>query len=177
MAKQESLDRAYIGCAALIGELSHAVRKKVGCIIVSAKGNHIIAEGFNGTPSGFDNCCEIFVAHDYQDSDGSHKICTKCFRSWQLNDIICYSKTKDEVIHAEANALAKIARSNNSSEGATLYCTLMPCFECAKQIIQAGIKRVVYLEHYPYPGHTGIVRTPGLELLLKAQIQVDKLTD
>ena len=151
MAKQESLDRAYIGCAALIGELSHAVRKKVGCIIVSAKGNHIIAEGFNGTPSGFDNCCET------KTDDGL--------------------TTKPEVIHAEANALAKIARSNNSSEGATLYCTLMPCFECAKQIIQAGIKRVVYLEHYPYPGHTGIVRTPGLELLLKAQIQVDKLTD
>lgn len=148
MAKQAALDKAYMTCAFAIAELSHAQRKKVGAIIV-ASDIGIIAEGCNGTPSGFDNNCE-------EEIEGA-------------------LKTKQECLHAESNAIIKIARSNNKSVGATLYCTLTPCFECSKLIIQAGIVRVVYAEQYPYAGHTGAARPLGLELLAKANIRVDKL--
>jgi len=84
--------------------------------------------------------------------------------------------TKAEVLHAESNAIMKVARSHASSNGSTLYTTLAPCFECAKLIIQAGIVRVVYSEHYPYPGHSGPIRTIGIDLLKRANIQVDILS-
>ena len=103
-------------------------------------------EGVNGMPSGFDNCCETEE-----------------------------NKTKQECLHAESNAIAKVARSTASSVGGTLYCTLSPCLECAKLVVQAGIIRVVYGEQYPYLGHTGEVRALGLDLLREAGIQVDNL--
>lgn len=149
MAKQIDLDRAYLKCAYAVAELSYAKRKKVGTIIV-AKCGQIIAEGVNGMPSGFNNICETCIFPEMV--------------------------TKKEVIHAESNALLKIARSTNSSIGATLYNTLAPCFECSKLIIQAGIVRVVYAEEYPYAGHTGPAREMGLDLLHKANIHVDCLS-
>ena len=116
---------------------SKAVRKKVGCIVV--KNGQVISNGFNGTPSGFDNTCEV-------------------------NDV-----TKPEVLHAESNALMKLAQSTNSSTGSTMYLTCSPCFDCAKLIIQAGVQRVVYEESYR--------KLDGLELLQRANIQIDKFND
>jgi dCMP deaminase len=164
MATQTNLDRAYMECAFAIAKVSRAKRRKVGAIVVAQNGG-ILAEGVNGMPSGFSNECEdrvlvsastILKEHGYD------------HENYQL-------VTKDECLHAESNAITKVARSHNSSVGATLYCTLSPCFECAKLIIQAGIVRVVYAEQYPYPGHTGPSRKIGLDLLREAKIQVDNL--
>jgi len=183
MAKQEDRDRAFMKCAFAIAELSYAKRKKVGAIIVALNGG-IIAEGVNGTPSGFSNECEDVegIPHDLVEDNIKWWHCKRCFMtSKNKTDTflagLCREKstTKAECIHAESNAITKIARSNNSSVGATLYCTLTPCFECAKLIIQAGIVRVVYAEQYPYAGHTGQMRALGIELLKKAKIPVDKL--
>lgn len=131
--KQELLDKRYMRMAGIWAENSYCKRRKVGALIV--KNKMIISDGYNGTPSGFENVCE------------------------DENNI-----TYPYVLHAEANAITKIARSNNSSEGATLYVTASPCIECAKLIIQAGIKRVVYAEKYRLED--------GLELLKKAKIEV-----
>ena len=132
-------------CAKAIADLSYAERKKVGAILVSGGDGHgIIAEGYNGTPAGFDNVCEYRGVGD-------------------PSPLI----TKTEVLHAESNAIAKVAKSTNSSRGSTLYVTCSPCFECSKMIIQAGIKRVVYEEEYRL--------TEGLALLRKAKIEVEKL--
>lgn len=117
-------------------ELSHCKRKKVGAIIV--KNNMIISDGFNGTPSGFDNNCE--------DSEGN--------TNWY-------------VLHAEANAILKVAKSTNSCEDATLYLTLSPCKECAKLIHQSGIKRLVYLKNYK--------DTTGLQFLENAGVKIDHI--
>ena len=122
--------------AIIWAENSYCVRRKVGALIVKDK--MIISDGYNGTPSGFENICE--------DEN---------------------NKTKPYVLHAEANAITKIARSNNSSDGATLYVTAAPCIECAKLIIQAGIKRVVYSESYRLDD--------GIQLLKRADITVDFL--
>ena len=115
--KQEALDRRYIRMASIWAENSYCQRRQVGALIVKDK--MIISDGYNGTPSGFENVCE------------------------DENNV-----TKPYVLHAEANAITKIARSNNSSNGATMYVTASPCIECSKLIIQAGIKRVVYSEKY-----------------------------
>ena len=131
--KQEILDRRYMRMAGIWAENSYCQRRKVGALIVKEK--MIISDGYNGTPSGFENVCE--------DEQGV---------------------TKPYVLHAEANAITKIARSNNSSEGATLYVTASPCIECAKLIIQAGIKRVVFAEKYRLED--------GLELLKRAHIEL-----
>ena len=132
--KQNLLDRRYMRMAFIWSENSYCQRRKVGALLVKDK--MIISDGYNGTPSGFENICE------------------------DENNV-----TKPYVLHAEANAITKIARSNNSSEGATLYVTASPCIECAKLIIQAGIKRVVYSEKYRLED--------GLELLRKANIEVE----
>lgn len=132
--KQQLLDQRYMRMARIWAENSYCTRRKVGAILV--KNQMIISDGFNGTPSGFENICE----------DNN-------------NTSLPY------VLHAEANAISKIARSNNSSEGATLYVTASPCIECAKLIIQAGIKRVVYGEEYRI--------IDGIELLRKANISVE----
>ncbi|MGM9832616.1 MAG: deoxycytidylate deaminase [Candidatus Limisoma sp.] len=130
--KQSKLDLRYIRMARIWAENSYCRRRQVGALIVKDK--MIISDGFNGTPSGFDNVCE--------DAD---------------------NHTFPYVLHAEANAITKVARSNNSSEGATLYVTAAPCIECAKLIIQAGIRRVVFSEYYRI--------ADGLELLKKAGIE------
>ena len=135
--KQEQFDRRYLEMAQIWSKNSYCTRRQVGALIV--KGRMIISDGYNGTPSGFENICE--------DDDG---------------------KTKPYVLHAEANAITKVAKSNNSSDGSTLYITASPCVECAKLIIQAGIKRVVYLDQYH--------NTDGLAILERAGIVVDQIT-
>lgn len=132
-SKRSRYDTAYLRIAREWGQLSHCHRKKVGAIIV--RGKMIISDGYNGTPSGFENPCE--------DEEGY---------------------TKWYVLHAEANAIMKVARSTQSCEGATLYITLSPCRECSKLIHQAGIVRVVYQQAYK--------DTSGLEFLEKAGVEV-----
>lgn len=131
--KQFELDKRYIRMAKIWAENSYCQRRQVGALIV--KDNMIISDGFNGTPSGFENVCE--------DENGV---------------------THPYVLHAEANAITKIARSGNNSNGATLYVTDSPCIECAKLIIQAGIKRVIYAREYRL--------TDGIDLLKRANIEV-----
>ena len=131
--KQEALDRRYIRMAGIWAENPYCQHRQVGALIVKDK--MIISDGYNGTPSGFENVCE------------------------DENNV-----TKPYVLHAEANAITKIARSNNSSNGATMYVTASPCIECSKLIIQAGIKRVVYSEKYRLED--------GIELLKRAGIEV-----
>jgi dCMP deaminase len=123
-------------------QLSKATRKKVGCLIV--KNGAIIADGYNGTPKGFDNNCENIDPRSLDD------------------ELI----TKPEVLHAESNAITKLAKSTQSSEDSTMYITISPCLECAKLIIQSGINRVVYREFYR--------NDDGIRLLEKAKIKVDK---
>ena len=159
MAKQEDLDRAYMTCAYAVSKLSHATRRKVGAIMV-APGGGIIAEGVNGMPAGFDNNPEE-EKFDPMGIDAP------------MNQYKPLLVTKPECLHAESNAITKVARSTNSSVGATLYCTLTPCFHCAKLIIQAGVARVVYSELYPIDSNSG--QTVGLKLLEEAGIQVDVL--
>lgn len=130
--KQHALDCRYLRMAGIWAENSYCRRRKVGAIIV--KNDMIISDGFNGTPSGFENVCE--------------------------DD---YGNTKPYVLHAEANAITKVARSNNSSNGATLYITASPCVECSKLIIQAGIKRVVYNELYRITDGIDLLRRAGVE--------------
>lgn len=134
--KRHQFDRRYMLMAQIWAENSYCERRKVGALIVKDK--MIISDGYNGTPSGFENVCE----------DDNNK-------------------TKPYVLHAEANAITKVARSSNSSEDATLYVTSSPCIECAKLIIQAGIRRVVYAEEY----HT----LDGLELLKRAGVEIEHL--
>ena len=135
--KQLQFDRHYLEMALIWAKNSYCVRRQVGALLV--KDRMIISDGYNGTPSGFENICE--------DESG---------------------KTKPYVLHAEANAITKVAQSNNSSQGATLYVTSSPCMECAKLIIQAGIKRVVYCDSYH--------KTDGIELLEKVGIELMQLT-
>ena len=131
--KQLLLDYRYLRMATIWSENSYCERRKVGALIVKDK--MIISDGFNGTPTGFENVCE------------------------DENNV-----SKPYVLHAEANAITKIARSGNNSDGATLYVTDSPCIECSKLIIQAGIKRVVYMREYRL--------TDGVELLRRAGIEV-----
>ena len=129
--KQKSLDSKYLRMARIWAENSYCKRRQVGALVV--KDHMIISDGYNGTPSGFENVCE------------------------ENNVSFPY------VLHAEANAITKLARSNNNSDGATLYVTAAPCIECAKLIIQSGIKRVVYAETYRLDD--------GLKLLKRANIE------
>lgn len=137
-SKQELLDKRYLRMARIWAENSYCKRRQVGAIIV--KDSMIISDGFNGTPSGFENICE--------DDSGI---------------------TKPYVLHAEANAITKVARSNNSSDGSTLYVTASPCLECSKLIIQSGIKRVVFNELYRI--------TDGLDILERAGIECVHIAD
>jgi len=134
--KQLTYDKAYLRMAVEWGKLSYCQRKQVGALIV--RDRMIISDGYNGTPSGFENACE--------DEEG--------YTHWY-------------VLHAEANAISKVARSTQSCEGATLYITLSPCKECSKLIHQSGIKRVVYLNGYR--DHS------GLDFLVKAGVQVEHI--
>jgi|TARA_B100000900_G_C20572852_1_gene714032 dCMP deaminase len=147
MANQNSLDKTYIEMAKCWAQLSHANRKKVGCLIV--KNGAIISDGYNGTPSGFDNVCE---QHNFILSSDGETVREE-------------TVTKPEVLHAESNAISKLAKSTQSSDGATLYATCSPCLDCAKLIIQCGIDRVVYSEQYRIDD--------GLKLLKKANIKLE----
>lgn len=160
--KQDKVDELYLRMAFTWSENSYAVRRKVGCLIV--KNNSIISDGYNGTPSGFRNICEY-------EPDASIEFNENCTYSALKNDYDAGLKlvTYPYVLHAESNAIAKLAKSNNSSEGATIYVTDEPCLECAKMIIQSGIKRVVYSRSYRI--HEGI------ELLEKANIQVKQIVN
>ena len=134
--KQRKLDLRYLRMAGIWAENSYCQRRKVGALVV--KEGMIISDGYNGTPSGFENVCE------------------------DDNNV-----TKPYVLHAEANAITKLARSSNNSDGATIYITASPCIECAKLIIQAGIRRVVYGEKYRL--------TYGIDLLERAGIETTYL--
>ena len=135
--KQRKLDLRYLRMAGIWAENSYCQRRQVGALVV--KEGMIISDGYNGTPSGFENVCE-------EDDNGV---------------------TKPYVLHAEANAITKLARSSNNSDGATIYITASPCIECAKLIIQAGIRRVVYGEKYRL--------TDGIDLLERAGIETTYL--
>jgi dCMP deaminase len=139
MASQSNLDEAYLQICQTWSQLSKAVRKKVGCIIV--KDNSIISDGYNGTPKNFNNACE-FVS---------------------VNQTLV---TKPEVLHAESNAITKLAKSTQSSKDATMYITINPCVECAKLIIQSEISRVVYQDFYK--------NDEGIKLIKKANIEINK---
>ena len=134
MDKQQLLDSRYLRMARIWAENSYCKRRQVGCLVVKDK--MIISNGYNGTPSGFENICE---------DDGN--------------------TTKPYVLHAEANAITKIARSGNNSDGATLYVTDSPCIECAKLIIQAGIRRVVYAKQYRLTEGVDLLRRAGIEIV------------
>ena len=134
-SKNRQFDRSYLEMASVWAKNSYCTRRQVGAILV--KDRMIISDGYNGTPSGFENVCE--------DENGV---------------------TKPYVLHAEANAITKVAKSNNSSLGATLYITDSPCMECAKLIIQSGIARVVYAREYRI--------TDGIDLLRRAGVEVVK---
>ena len=131
--KQRKLDLRYLKMARIWAENSYCVRRQVGALIVKDK--MIISDGYNGTPSGFENICE--------------------------NDM---GATKPYVLHAEANAITKVAKSANNCDGGTLYVTTSPCMECSKLIIQAGIKRVVFSEKYH--------NTEGLDILAKVGVEL-----
>ena len=133
--KTELYDAAYLRMAAEWSKLSHCKRRQVGALIV--KGRSIISDGYNGTPSGFENFCE--------DEEGY---------------------TKWYVLHAEANAILKVAATTQSCEGATLYITMSPCRECSKLIHQAGIRRVVYSSEYKDPSGLDFLRKAGVAVVL-----------
>jgi dCMP deaminase len=132
--KQVLLDRQYLRMAAIWAQNSYCKRRKVGALLV--KNKMIISDGYNGTPSGFENICE-------DENNG----------------------TKPYVLHAEANAITKVAKSANSSEAATLYVTSSPCLECSKLIIQAGIKRVVFTENYRLEDGINLLKRAGIEVI------------
>jgi dCMP deaminase len=131
----------YMKLADLTSQLSSAVKLKVGSVIV--KNNQILATGYNGTPSGWDNTCEDeIVTYDERDlgfGQWSLDLKTKQYRAL---------KTREEVIHSESNSILKVARSTESSEGATMFCTHAPCIECAKLIYQSGINTIYYRDAY-----------------------------
>ena len=158
--KAFELDKRYLRMARIWSENSYAIRRKVGCLIV--KDRMIISDGYNGTPSGFENICEDAICQKPNDP-----YCPggpECF-----NCEFVKLKTKPYVLHAEANAISKLAKSLNNSEGATLYVTDEPCLECSKMIIQAGIKRVVFWRDYH--SHDGV------QLLLRAGIKIDQISN
>ena len=160
MDKQFELDKRYLRMARIWSENSYAIRRQVGCLIV--KDRMIISDGYNGTPSGFENVCEDAICQKPNDP-----YCPggpECF-----NCEFVKLKTKPYVLHAEANAISKLAKSLNNSEGATLYVTDEPCLECSKMIIQAGIKRVVFWRDYH--SHDGV------QLLLRAGIKIDQISN
>jgi dCMP deaminase len=133
-SKTRRYDYAYLRMASTWAQLSHCTRKKVGALIV--RDGRIISDGYNGTPAGFDNCCE--------DSNGD--------TNWY-------------VLHAEANAILKVARSTNDCNHATLYITLSPCKDCAKLVLQAGITRVVYMDSYKDTTGVDFLQNAGIEMV------------
>lgn len=154
------IESVYMEIAYSIAKLSYAERRKVGCVIV--KDEQIVSFGYNGTPHGFDNTCEEEQVRYVDNPDHLQILIDKGYDCEE--DCCSKTVTKVEVLHAESNALSKLAKSTLSSDGATLYTTTSPCFECAKLIIQSGITKVYYNESYRDMG--------GVELLNKANIEV-----
>ena len=165
--KQLELDKRYLRMARIWAENSYCTRRKVGALIVKDK--MIISDGYNGTPSGFENIgetveCSCKWVHGCiktgtpTDEAKSVEHCSGC----------SYAKlvTKPYVLHAEANAITKIAKSGNNSDGATLYVTTSPCMECSKLIIQSGIRRVVYSESYRLTDGIDLLKRAGVEVVL-----------
>ena len=144
--KQQILDRRYLDMARIWAQNSYCKRRQVGALLVRDK--MIISDGYNGTPSGFENICE--------DED---------------------NKTKPYVLHAEANAITKVARSGNSSDGATLYVTSSPCLECSTLIIQAGITRVVFSENYRVEDGVNLLRRANIEVVQLESRNSEKAAD
>ena len=142
---KEKFKRAYMQTAHIFAELSYARRLKVGCIIV--KDDRIISIGYNGMPSGWDNNCEDEIS--YPDTES------------------ITLKTKPEVLHAESNAIAKLAKSNESGKGAIMFVTHSPCVECAKLVYQAGIKQLFFAEQYR--------DQLGVDFLVKSGVGVQEL--
>lgn len=144
--KLHRLDGRYLRMARIWAENSYCQRRKVGALVVKDK--MIISDGYNGTPSGFENVCE------------------------DENNL-----TRPYVLHAEANAITKLARSSNNSQGATLYVTASPCIECAKLIIQAGIKRVVYGDTYRLDDGVRLLQRAGIEVVLLDTNEINEKQD
>ena len=159
-----SVDKIYMQIAYQVSKLSYAERRKVGCVIV--KDNQIISVGYNGTPHGFNNTCEEDDNRFYENPDVALDLIEQGFT---CDNGCCHkpkSITKREVLHAESNALMKIAKSTLTSKESVLYTTTSPCFECAKLIIQSGVSKVYYCEDYR--------DMSGIELLEKAGIIVEQ---
>lgn len=174
--EQKEIDIVYLNMAKNISTFSRAIRRKVGCVIV--KDRQIISDGYNGTPVGFSNVCETYdgqIKYDKYQKDYIYDMTDFTYEEYDYkcaNEIanekgVDALKTKPEVLHAEANAITKLSKSTQSSNGATIYITDEPCFDCSKLIIQAGIKRVVYIR--PYTKHEGV------ELLKVAGISVEQI--
>lgn len=174
-------DIVYMKVAKTISELSYSKRNKVGCIIVSEDGQ-IVSQGYNGTPTGFDNCCEniectckyhkgcVYTGKPIKDQL-DFNFCTTALKSLDYEKSYPCSylvmTTKPEVLHAESNAISKCSKYFSSTLNTTMYITLSPCIDCAKMIIQSGIKRIVFDELYR--------NIDGLELLKKSNIIVEQL--
>ena len=166
-------DKTYMRMAEELAKLSYAERNKVGCLIVSEDGQ-IVSQGYNGMPNGMDNCCEekdyIWIpGKDCRNSVDCVKRqdckCKDCNEAIKTDTYVL--RTKQEVLHAESNAISKCAKWNSSTDNTTVYVTLSPCVECSKLMIQSGIKRVVYKDLYR--------NIDGLDLLKRAGIKVDRL--
>ena len=160
------IESVYMQNAYQFAELSYAERRKVGCVIV--KDHQVISFGYNGTPHGFDNECEETDIRYYENPDIAVDLMEQ---GYECDNGVCHkhgATTKPEVLHAESNAIMKVAKSTMSCNGAELYTTTCPCFGCAKLIIQAGISKVYYTETYRDMG--------GVELLGKAGIIVEQIT-
>ena len=184
--KQLAFDKRYLRMAQIWAENSYAIKRQVGCLIV--KDNSIISDGYNGTPSGFENVCEDIVGckiggdnwNEFKQcerivfseiSQPMYKTVIKRCCDWGNERERCPNailKTKPYVLHAVANAISKLAKGTNHADGATLYVTDAPCLECSKMIIQCGIRRVVYSREY----HTNA----GKELLKRAGIIVEQIS-
>jgi len=153
----KKIDHAHMKAAEAYAELSHARRLKVGAIVT--KNDRVISIGYNGTPAGWDNNCELEVRNEFEyyvDNGGE-----------KYNGATIDLLTKDEVIHAEANAIGKLARSSESGEDATMYITHAPCLECSKLIHVAGINKVFYRNQYR--------NTNGIEFLNQCKIEVEQI--
>jgi len=152
-------DLAHMKAAEVYADLSSAVRLKVGCVVV--KDNTIIGIGYNGMPSGWDNVCEDKIYCD--DGDWSEQLLPKEANQWTKYKLV----TKPEVLHAETNSIAKLARSTQSGLGASLYVTHAPCLDCAKLVYQSGISNVYYRNSYR--------DQTGVEFLIKAGVKVERI--
>lgn len=156
---KEKWVNAFMDTAARFADLSSAVRLKVGAVVV--KDNRIISIGYNGTPAGWDNSCE--EKYYCEDGDWSEQLLPKDANQWMRYKLV----TKKEVIHAEANAIGKLARDGEAGAGASMFCTHAPCVDCAKLIYGAGIKKVYYRQSYR--------NDDGLDFLTKCDIEIKKV--